>query len=457
MTIQTYIIYNPGIEQNIYGKIGGATVKKNKDIIITGFALFAMFFGAGNLIFPPFLGLMTGDSWLTGFVGFILADVGLSLLAILAIAKCNGDVRNMLSRAGDKLSMILACAIMICIGPLLAIPRTAATTFEMGIQPIFSGFNSIVFSIIFFTITLLLTIRPSKVVDIIGAYLTPALLITLLVLIGIGVFNPLGNIAPAAIDGVFSEGIFQGYQTLDALGAVSLSAVIFTSIANKGYTEQEEKIRIIFKAGLIAAAGLFVVYGGLTYLGATVSTQFNGDISQAGLIVSITEMLLGFPGKIVLGIIVTLACLTTAIGLTSATGQYFSKLSNNKIKYETIVTVVCLFSLVVSNFGVSTIIKFSAPILTVIYPPTIVLIVFTLLGKFIKNDNVFKFATYTALAMSILNIMGDFGIDISIIHNLPLDSLGFNWVVPVLVASIIGYFIKSKQSKAKSNSEEFTA
>ena len=318
--------------------------KTNKDIIITGFALFAMFFGAGNLIFPPFLGLITGSSWLTGFTGFILADVGLSLLAILAIARCNGEVGKIFSRAGHKLSIALACAIMICIGPLLAIPRTAATTFEMGIQPIFSGFNSIVFSIIFFTITLLLTIRPSKVVDIIGAYLTPALLITLLVLIGIGVFNPLGNIAPAAIDGVFSEGIFQGYQTLDALGAVSLSAVIFTSIANKGYTEQEEKIRIIFKAGLIAAAGLFVVYGGLTYLGATVSTQFNGDISQAGLIVSITEMLLGFPGKIVLGIIVTLACLTTAIGLTSATGQYFSKLSNNKIKYETIVTVVCLYS-----------------------------------------------------------------------------------------------------------------
>lgn len=431
--------------------------KTNKDILITGFALFAMFFGAGNLIFPPFLGLITGSSWLTGFTGFILADVGLSLLAILAIAKSNGNVGKMFSRAGHKLSIVLGCAIMICIGPLLAIPRTGATTFEMGIQPIFNGLNPIVCSVIFFGLTLLLTIRPSKVVDIIGAYLTPALLIALLLLIGMGVVNPLGSIDPATIDGVFSEGIFQGYQTLDALGAVSLGAVIITSIANKGYTKEEEKISITFKAGLVAAVGLFIVYGGLTYLGATVSTMFDSNISQAGLIVSITEMLLGFPGKVVLGLIVTLACLTTAIGLTSATGQYFSKLSNDKIKYETIVTIVCLFSLVVSNFGVGTIIKFSAPILTVIYPPTIVLIVFTLLGQYIKNDNVFKFATYAALLISILNIMSDFGVNIPVIHSLPLSSLGFNWIVPVLIASVLGYFVKSKNSNAKSDSEEITA
>lgn len=431
--------------------------KTNKDIIIVGFALFAMFFGAGNLLFPPFLGLITGKSWLTGFTGFILADVGLSLLAILAIAKCNGEVSKIFSRAGHKLSIALGCAIMICIGPLLAIPRTAATTFEMGIQPIFSGFNSIVFSIIFFGVTLLLTIKPSKVVDIIGSYLTPALLIALLVLIGMGIFNTLGEIQPSTIDGVFSEGVFQGYQTLDALGAVSLGAVIITSIANKGYTKQKEQVSMTFKAGLVAGAGLLVVYGGLTYLGATVSGLFESNVSQAGLIVSITEMLLGFPGKVILGIIVMLACLTTAIGLTSATGQYFSKLTNNKVKYETIVTVVCVFSLVVSNFGVDKIIQFSAPILTFVYPPTIVLVVFTLFGEFIKNDNVFKFGTYAALFISILNIISDFGVKVPLINNLPLYSLGFNWVVPVIIASVIGFFVKSSRSKLKSESGEMTA
>ena len=430
--------------------------KTNKDIIIVGFALFAMFFGAGNLLFPPFLGLITGKSWATGFTGFILADVGLSLLAILAIAKCNGEVSKIFSRAGHKLSIALGCAIMICIGPLLAIPRTAATTFEMGIQPIFNNFNSIVFSIIFFGITLLLTIRPSKVVDIIGSYLTPALLIALLVLIGMGIANPLGDIQPSTIEGVFSEGIFQGYQTLDALGAVSLGAVIITSIANKGYTKEKEQVSMTFKAGLVAGAGLLIVYGGLTYLGATVSGLFDSNVSQAGLIVSITEMLLGFPGKVILGLIVMLACLTTAIGLTSATGQYFSKLSNNKVKYEVIVTVVCLFSLVVSNFGVDKIIQFSAPILTFVYPPTIVLVVYTLFGKFIKNDNVFKFGTYAALFISILNIVSDFGVKVPLINSLPLYFLGFNWVVPVLIASVIGFFVKSN-SKFKSGQRDIAA
>ena len=431
--------------------------KSSKDIIIVGFALFAMFFGAGNLLFPPFLGLETGEKWITGFTGFILADVGLSLLAILAIAKYNGDIGKIFDRAGRKLSFIISCSIMICIGPLLAIPRTGATTFEMGVQPIFSNFNPILFSVIFFGMTLLLTIRPSKVVDIIGGYLTPALLIALLAMITLGVVNPLGDFQPSTIDGVFSEGVFQGYQTLDVLGAVSLGAVVITSITNKGYKDQKEIASITFKSGLVAALGLLVVYGGLTYLGATVSGVFDTNVSQAGLIVSITEMLLGFKGKAVLGIIVMLACLTTAIGLTSATAQYFSRISNNKLTYEIVVTIVCLFSMVVSNFGVDTIIKFSAPILSLVYPPTIVLIIYSLFGEFIKNDNVFKFATYAALFMSVLNIINDMVVNIPIINNLPLHSLGFNWISPVIIASIIGLFIKSKSSSEKSNSKTFTA
>ena len=431
--------------------------KSSKDIIVVGFALFAMFFGAGNLLFPPFLGLITGESWLTGFTGFILADVGLSLLAILAIAKCNGDVEKVFNRAGRKLSVVLSCAIMICIGPLLAIPRTGATTFEMGVQPIFNNFSPIIFSVIFFGATLLLTIRPSKVVDIIGAYLTPALLIALIVLIVLGVLNPLGDIQPSTIDGVFSQGIFQGYQTLDALGAVSLGAVVITSIANTGYTKPKEISNMTIKSGLVAALGLFIVYGGLTYLGATVSGLFDSNVSQAALIVSITEMILGFEGKVVLGVIVMLACLTTAIGLTSATAQYFSKLSNNKVKYETIVTIVCLFSMVVSNFGVGTIIKFSAPILSLVYPPTIVLIVYSLCSEFIKNDNVFKFGAYAALFMSILNIISDTGVKIPLINSLPLHSLGFNWVLPVIIASVIGLFVKSNKSSEEYISKDITA
>ncbi|WP_122638247.1 branched-chain amino acid transport system II carrier protein [Romboutsia sp. Marseille-P6047] len=419
-----------------------------KDIMVVGFALFAMFFGAGNLIFPPYLGLVSGSSWLTGFAGFVLADVGLALLAMLAAAKCNGEVSKILSRSGKILSIVLGCAIMVCLGPLLAIPRTAATTFEMGIAPLFGGFNPVIFSIIFFVLTLLLTIKPSKVVDIIGSVLTPALLIALAVLIISGIVSPLGDISSTSmIENVFVEGINQGYQTMDTLGAVALSTVIIATIDNKGYKDEKLKVKLTLQAGIVASIGLCLVYGGLAYLGATVSKIYGVDVVQTSLIVNITSSLLGQPGKIILALIVGLACLTTSVGLTSATGQYFTKLTNGKLKYELVVIVVCIFSAIVSNFGVSTIIQFSAPILSLIYPATVTLIVLTLFGDKIKNDNVFKFATYTALIVSLLTVANDFNISIPFVLKLPFASLGFNWIVPVVIAGIVGNFVRSKKAK----------
>lgn len=427
----------------------------NKDIIIVGFALFAMFFGAGNLIFPPFLGLISGESWMTGFSGFILADVGLALLAIAAAAKCGGDVNKILGRAGKSLSKVVGIAIMICLGPLLAIPRTAATTFEMGVQPIIGNTVSpVIFSIIFFAIVLLLTIRPSKVVDIIGKVLTPALLVALALLIIKGIITPLGQISPdTLVDNVFSNGVSQGYQTMDALGAVALSTIIIASLHNKGYESNSEKVSLTIKAGIVAGVALCFVYGGLTFLGATISQNFAGQdissISQASLIVGITEQLLGYPGKAILGIIVALACLTTAIGLTSATGQYFTKITNNKLKYEVVVVVVCVFSAIVSNFGVDMIIKFSAPILDMVYPVTILLVITTLFKDQIKNDNAIKGSAYVTLIISILGVVNSlsktYGLPVHIpfLEVLPFAKIGFNWIVPAIVGGILGNLVKT--------------
>lgn len=424
--------------------------KTNKDIVIVGFALFAMFFGAGNLIFPPFLGVISGESWLTGFGGFLLADVGLALLAVAAAAKCNGEVSKVLGRAGKNLAIVLGSAIMICLGPLLAIPRTAATTFEMGISPLASGFNPVLFSVLFFAITFILTIKPSKVVDIIGQFLTPALLVALGVLIIKGIVTPLGDINPTPmINDIFAEGVKQGYQTMDALGAVALSTVIITSLANKGYNDESQKVKLTMKAGIVAAVGLCLVYGGLTYLGATVSQVYGKDVVQTKLIVEITASLLGHPGKIILALIVGLACLTTAIGLTSATAQFFSKITNGKLKYEVIVTAVCIFSAIVSNFGVSTIIKFSAPILDMIYPATVVLVIMTLFGNRIKNDNAFKGAAYMALLISVLTVANNLGVSIPMVTKLPFTQLGFNWIVPVLIGGVVGNFIPSSSRQGK--------
>lgn len=419
---------------------------KNRDIIITGFALFAMFFGAGNLIFPPYLGVITGNKFIIAVIGFIIADAGLSLLAIIAAAKTNGDTKIAFKRAGSRFAVVLGTAIMVCLGPLLAIPRTAATTFEMGINPIIPDFNIIVFSTIFFAITLILTIKPSKVVDIIGSYLTPALLICLLIIIIIGILNPIGNIDKSTIQNVFSEGIFKGYQTLDALGAICLSSVLITNLVQKGYEKEQDRVNILLKAGLVATIGLAIVYGGLTYLGATVSSIYDINVSQSYLIVAITVKLLNAPGKIILSIIVTLACLTTAIGLTSATAQYFSKLTKNKLKYEHAVIIVCIFSLIISTLGVDAIIKISSPILNLIYPATIVLIITTIFNKFIKNDNTVKGATYVALIMGTFMAAKDLGVNIPIINLLPLSNLGFSWLIPSILGGFVGSLIKPTES-----------
>ena len=428
--------------------------KKITDIAVVGFALFSMFFGAGNLLFPPYLGLISGDHWQISLIGFVLADVGLALLVITAAAKCQGNLDKVLGRAGKDLARLIGIATILCIGPLLAIPRTAATTFEMGVQPIIGEVGTtvaIIFSVVFFALTLILTIRPSKVVDIIGKFLTPALLICLAILIVIGIISPIGGVSEGALieNNLFAEGISQGYLTMDALGAAALATVVISSINERGYIETSEKVKITVKAGLVAGLALTLVYGGLTYLGSTLSTSYGPDTPQASLMVVITNALLGYPGKLVLGIIVSLACLTTSIGLTSAAANYFSGVSNGKIKYETVVIAVCVFSCVVSNFGVSTIIQFSAPVLEIVYPVLIALVVMTLFGNYIENDNAFKGAAYVTLLVSILsvgsNLLGLENVS-SLLSKLPLAKFGFNWVVPAIIGAIVGSLISNKKT-----------
>lgn len=424
---------------------------KLKDTLIIGFALFAMFFGAGNLIFPPALGVLTGYKWWIAFIGFLFADGGLSFLVVVAQTKYNGDMDLFFARIGKVMALIMGTAIVICIGPLIAVPRTAATTYEVGILPtIGPGFNRVIFSIIFFAVTLALTIRPSKVVDIVGQFLTPALLVGLLVLIIKGISSPLGDIRQSMLidTGALKRGIYEGYQTLDALGAFVYAGIVISAIVAKGYTNEKAKIKATITSGFIAVLGMTIVYGGLSYLGATVSMKYGADIDQTALLVAITEALLGGPGKVILAVIVSLACLTTAIGVTSSCGHYFSRITNGKLTYEIVVIAVCIFSTIVSNLGVSEIINFALPILLIVYPASLTVVLLTFFSKYIKNNNVYKLSTYVVLIMSIVvigsGLLGHPEIG-EMADKLPLGSYGFYWVTPAIVAAIIGNFIPERK------------
>ena len=207
-------------------------MNKKKDILVIGFALFSIFFGAGNLIFPPYIGLTSGSEWLISFLGFIISDVGIIFLSIVAVSKA-GSFQGVVGRAGKKFGLSLEILMMLCLGPILVVPRTAATTFEMSISPLLGNINPYLFSVIFFLIVFVLTIKPNKVMDIIGKVLTPLLLISLAVLIIKGIINPIGELEKVNSGKLFMTGITQGYQTMDALGTGGIVALLWLHLQVK--------------------------------------------------------------------------------------------------------------------------------------------------------------------------------------------------------------------------------
>lgn len=419
---------------------------KPKDMLVIGAALFAMFFGAGNLIFPPLLGQQTGTSWLIGFLFFFIFDVGLALVAILALINKNEySITGLTGPMGKVPGAVIGAIGALCIGPFLAIPRTAATTYEVGVAPLFPGFNTWIFSAVFFAIVLVLTIRPSKVVDIVGQFLTPVLVIFLLIMIIVGIVNPLGPIELDSTVNAVKEGTYNGYQTLDVIASMIFIIIIANSARDKGYTDQASLAGATIRSSVVAAIGLLIIYGGLTYLGATTGTLADyQNLDQTTLLVTITKGLFGNTGVILLGIIVLFACWTTAIGLTSAVSEYFVELSGGKLKYKTLVIIIVIFSWVISNAGVSTIIQFSAPLLNLIYPGLLVLIILAFFHKKIKNNNVYRLAAYFGMITSALEILAGFGLPTGFVSALPLSDMGFAWIIPAIVGAIIGKFIPSK-------------
>lgn len=376
-------------------------MSQRKDKWIVGLALFSMFFGAGNVIFPPYLGMTAASMWVPAFICYYIADIGLAMLAILAMLKCDSDIEGITCRIGRIPAVLLSTLVVLCVGPMLAIPRTAATTFEMGVSPIFPGVNPLVASIAFFVLIWVLCVKEASVVDIVGKFLTPALFIGLMIVIIKGIIDPLGPIAAEPkVSNIISSGIISGYQTMDVLAALIFGVIIVKTVKEKGYTEIKVKNAVIGGAGLVAGAGLLIVYFGLAHLGATASTMYGVDVSRSTLILEIIKNLLGNVGMVIFGIVVALACITTAVALVSSSGAYFSRLSKGRVSYKVIVTIVCVISPVIANIGLDEIIAISEPVLSIVYAPALTLIILTIVGDKIKNDNVFKAAALGAFLIS---------------------------------------------------------
>ena len=382
------------------------------DSIVVGFALFAMFFGAGNVVFPPYLGMHAGG-----------AD-------------------NITGRIGHAASNVLMCAVILCIGPMVAIPRTAATTLEMSVTPFFSGISPVVFSIIFFAVILLLSIKQSAVIDIVGKILTPALLIGLLVLIVKGFVSPIGDIVDTGVSAseVTVNGIKSGYQTMDVLAAMAFGIIILSSADEKGYTDSKSAAKMIGIAAALSGVLLMIVYFGLTYLGATASTVFPTDISRANLVIGIVELLLGKAGLIIFAIVVALACITTAVALVSSAASFFAKLADDKISYGVFVVVICVSSAVISNLGLDMIIAIATPVLDIVYPPMLVLILLSWFGDKL-HKSVYVSSVAGSLIASVLATASLYGMSVPVVDSLPLASLGLGWLTPAALFGLVAYLV----------------
>ncbi|WP_070110852.1 branched-chain amino acid transport system II carrier protein [Clostridium acetireducens] len=422
--------------------------KSTNDAIVVGFALFSMFFGAGNLIFPPFLGKTVGTHYLIAVFAFVLTAAGLPLMGVLACAKCNGIFPDMAARVGKKFSVISSIILVIAIGPLLAVPRTASTTFELSIRPFFPGASRLVSVTIYFIITYALLYNQSSIVDTIGKILTPGLLVLLIVMIVKGIVSPMGNVIDTNATGVFPMSFVQGYQTMDAMTVTILSSLILGSFRDKGYKTYNDILKMTSKAGVIAVGGLAIIYGGLTVLGSQLSGIFPGKIERTELVVEISRRTLGNFGAVALAIVVALACLTTAIGITAASAQYFTKLSNYKIPYKVNAAVLSFASIIVASMGVDNIVAFADPILQVLYPITMIFIITTLMGKLIPDNRIVALTIYVVLIVSFSSVVvSPTGINADIpalkafLDALPLSSAGFAWLVPAIIALIVGKMI----------------
>lgn len=423
-----------------------------KENLAVGFMLFALFLGAGNIIFPPELGQNAGIHFIPSIIGFLITGVGLPLLGIIAVAKNGGDLQIVANRIHPVFSIIFTAVVYLSIGPLFAIPRTGAVTYEIGIAPFLSesakASGLLITTILFFAIVLYLSLNPSKLVDRIGKVLTPALLVVIALLAIKAFVTPMGEFGePHDVyeTNAFSESFIQGYLTMDVLASLVFGIVIVQGLQSKGIKDRSRQVKTTIFAGIVAAIGLAFVYISLEYIGAT-SVDSIGYIGDGGSIIAQSaKALYGSFGNIILSVVIILACITTAVGLVSANATFFNKLFP-KLSYKTLAVIFTVFSFIISNFGLAKLISITLPVLMFIYPIAIVLMFLVLFDQlFNRAPIVYSLALIATALVSLYDGIKTAGFSISwyenILNSLPLYDQSIGWLVPAIVGMVIGWMI----------------
>ncbi|MDY8135090.1 branched-chain amino acid transport system II carrier protein [Aquimarina sp. 2201CG5-10] len=425
-------------------------MKFTKESFITGFALFSMFFGAGNLLLPPMLGYNSGEDWFIVALGFIITAVVIPLLGILAHARLQGTMFDFAKKVSPIFSAVY-CIIVYIISVAIPSPRTAAATYETVIQPNFENIGSLLNSTIYFGLVLVFVLNRSKILSLLGKYLTPLIVSILLLVIGIGLFSAEQIVNPTEKLSFF-QGLIEGYQTFDAIGAVVIGGVIIISLNLRGHTTFEAKKYLISRSGFIAGFGLLIMYAGMIAAGAyfrseiVVDQALSSDLQRAQLLNTISLAALGNIGSTFLSFLIGLACFTTAVGITTGTADYFKGLFNDSKQVYLITAIIaCLIGVIVGQLNFGTIIHIGLPIIFMIYPITIALIFLNVAPEKFATQSVFRTVVIVTILFSIpdcirfiTNETTDLGQWASGIRAfLPLGNEHFGWVLPALVSFII--------------------
>lgn len=410
-----------------------------KKMVLISFMLFSLFFGAGNLIFPPFLGQNAGTQTVPALIGFLATAVVLPVLGVIVVARFDG-LDKLGQQVSQSFSLVFTLLIYLSIGPGLGIPRAASVPFEMAVAPYLpEGSNltvwMVAYSLVFFLVALWLCLNPGKLVNRIGNFLTPSLLTLIFFLFVCFLFRGQVDVAApqsAYATAPFLQGFSEGYQTMDTIAALNFGLVIATTLNAFGLTKKEDTIRHTVLAGIAAGLILALVYVMLTYMGMCSSGVYPIQENGAWTLRCVVYQLFGEWGAILLAAIFTLACLTTCIGLINSISQYFSTLFK-KLSYRHWVYIIVIFSFLICNLGLNAILSISIPILSAIYPVSIVLIALGLSHSLWQNNPyTYPLVVAGTGAVSVIYALDSIHIPLGILGGLcrmlPLYDLGFCWV-----------------------------
>ena len=440
----------------------------SKDYLYLGSMLFGLFFGAGNLIFPVHMGQESGANVWPAIIGFLITGIGLPFLGIIAIGiSGENGLFDLASRVHKGYGYFFTVALYLVIGPFFAMPRLAATSFEIGLTPFVAENQKTlflaIFSILFFALSWWFSRNPSKLLDYVGKFLNPLFLVLLAILIVMSFVKPMANIHDIIVLGNYREHAFftgfqNGYNTLDVLASLAFGIIVVNTLKNKGVTKKSTITTDTFKSGAVSVLLMGIIYSFLSLMGTMSMGKF--DLSENGgiALAQIAHYYLGTGGSIILALIVIVACLKTTIGLTTAFSETFAELFPG-LSYSTLIAGVSIIPCIIANVGLTSIISYSTPVLMFLYPLAIILVLLGVSGPLFKNNPiVYQTVTIFTIIPAIIDGLKsspawiqNAGITQKMIefakNTLPFSDIGMGWIVPAVFGLVLGlgiYLIKEK-------------